>query len=217
MSKLYFLRPDDLLSGYTRPADPEKGWPMVHRMYPLDNVVQLTERLQNFWFNLNYTRGRDVEVEAWNSYVDAAFTSGIRLRGGANYITGERLWAPLPRMIPAAFGRNVYRGDATRAYGLRGIENGSWVLKIETIDLNKYPVFSMKPQDYPWLFGVANIITPKLVNGIKQVNAFTQRGGRPPGLPVYYPLWSYGECFLPFHWFDELDENAPLPSPYYPA
>lgn len=215
MSKMYVLNQDDLIGGYVRPGNPEHGKPMVHRMYPLDNLVVLSERLQRFWYHLNSSRGSELEVPAWKSYVDAAFTSGIRLRQGADYISGERLWMPYPRMIPAIFGRNVVRGEATKAYGLRGIENGTWVLKIETIDLNKYPIFSLTHDEAPWLIHVANIITPKIIGGFHQINAFTQRGGR-EGLPVFYPLWSYGECFLPLNWFYELGENAPLSSPYYP-
>jgi len=42
------------------------------------------------------------------------------------------------------------------------------------------------------------------------------RSGR-EGFPVYHPIWSLGECFLPMDMLVKLEDDTIIPSPYNPA
>lgn len=223
MKQFYYVKNDDQMPFYNRPAGSTKGLPQVFRLQPFKGT-KLTEELQWFWFRLNLTSDVKESLQAWRAYTaeGVAFNNGSwGLNLCRDYVSGVRLKSPFPfpQLARLICGGNIICGVEVGKQKVPGIPKGMDVLKVETINVRRPLPQGINYQTHPWLIHHATIIFPEgsnsNVNGRRRVNPFPHLNGR-EGRPVFYPLISDGDVYYPMRMLEKLPLNSPLPSPYNP-
>lgn len=131
-----------------------------------------------------------------------------------DYTNNTGLNLPYPAMATLICGRNVLMGTEMVLTQRQGAYlAGTPVLKVETM---KSPDFNVTRETHPHLVHIANVITTNIApNGLRQVNAFPQLGGR-SGRPVMYPVLSSKDVYYRLDRLRKMDIGEELPSPYNP-
>jgi len=218
----YRVLQDDEMSFYSRPAGTDANWPMVFRLEE-HHYTLLNQAWQWFWYRLNTSNDTPRDLQAWLAYTETskAVTNGRGImdadRGiqiGRDYIHNTGVGLVLPAIATLIFGRNVLCGREILLTERQGnLPPGTWALKVETM---RIPDSGVTHDSHPHLVHVANIITNILApNGLRQVNAFPERGGR-DGYPVYVPVISSRNVYYPLDRLEKLPLGAALPAVYNP-
>lgn len=223
IKQYYRVLHDDEMNYPSRAGDGTKGNPQVHRLEP-HHYVTLNGDRSHQWFNCNRSPDWKKDHEEWLKYTESsrAFTNGngileFDIRDGdqqirCDHIGKTRYDLPDPKIATLVCGLNVICGEeVVLDFPLYNMPVGTRALKVETI---RDPKMVVSRQTHPHLVFVANIIYDKIApNGLRQVNAFPQRGGR-EGQPVYVPLVSNVQVYFPMSKLEKLPLGAPIP-PYY--
>lgn len=206
--RLYYIKHDYEIGGYFR--EPRNA-PEVHF---LDHYTKLTEAWQRFWFGLNSPVGFTSEQlkRAWRGYTNSkAFITDYK---GTDlfhdYISHENISEPDPSYKCLFCGGNVVTGDEV-------FENGEHWLYPEYLDTSLSPP-DITYETHPWFIHHATNIANDLDDGTRQVNPFTQLGGRLTGVPILYYFGGNKakQVRYKLKYLRELAPDEPIPSPYNP-
>jgi hypothetical protein len=220
----YRILQDDEMPFYTNRDETAKilsGAPAVFRLEEHLPIL-LNRARQEFWFNLNRSDNWSADYKAFLNYTEAhkAFTNNNGIYDNnrqirRDYVGGTGATLRDPKVYPLVCARNVLCGVEVKLSARVGeLKPGTWALRVETVTTGA----KVTHATHPHLIHIAtNIMFYKYApNGLLQVNAFPERGGR-EGYPVYYPVWTgAAPIYYPMNMLDKLKIGDPLPSVYNP-